>query len=297
MAYRASVAYCLRNYTRVLKCLSSDLFSRQPLLLCAFHSNLTQLQLNALRVMSHGFSSKVLRYPLPHLADMLWFDGLSVCQEFCEACSIQILQEEWLIFLKTSFREPEKLKPVRIAGIDSMLCKRPLGELLLQKNLQSSDPSVLKTNLTELCKPSLSCDPRTNPTEQCIPRSTCDPRANHTEPCKASLTCFSGTNKTQIGRGRGRGRGRKSQEVTHSKTQVQGVLTSEGHSLNICSVQGRHWENRTNICEMKTENDGERTICNERTGTLNISKKEDNLPVQSESWEDKRFADKDTIKL
>ena len=64
---------------------------------------------NALRVMSHGFSLKVLKYPLQHLADSLWFDGLSVCQEFCEACSIQILQEEWVIFLKTSFREPEKV--------------------------------------------------------------------------------------------------------------------------------------------------------------------------------------------
>ena len=164
-----------------------------------------------------------------------------------------------------------------------MLCKRPLGELLLQKNLQSSDPSVLTTNPTEPCKPSLSCNPKTNPTE----------------PCKASLTCISGTNKTQIGRGRGRGRGRKGQEVKHSSTQVQGVLASEGRLLNIDSVQGRHWENRTNICEIKRENESEseRTICNEMTGNLNVNKKEDDFPVQSESWEGELFSNKDTIKL
>ena len=178
-----------------------------------------------------------------------------------------------------------------------MLCKRSLGELLLQKNLQSSDPSVLKTNLIELCKPSLSCDPRTNPTEPCLPRSTCDPRTNCTEQCKGSLTCISGTNKTQIGRGRGRGRGRKGQEVKHSKTQVQGVLTTEGRLLNIDSVQGRHLENRTNICEIKRENESERTMCKEKTGTLNVQKSKNDLPVPSESWEDEIFADKDTKKL
>lgn len=188
----------------------------------------------------------------------------------------------------------QQLKPVRIAGIDSMVCKRPLGEVLLQKNLQSSD-TVLKTNPSEPYKPSFSCDPRTNPTEPCIPRSTCDPRTNPTEPCKSTLTCISGTNKTWIGRGRGRGRGRKGQEDKHSKTQVQGVLTTEGRSLNIDSVQGRHRENRTKICEIKRENESERTKCNEKTGTLNVHKSKDDLPVPSESWEDEIFTDKDMI--
>ena len=175
----------------------------------------------------------------------------------------------------------QQLKPVRIAGIDSMLCKRPLGELLLQNNLQSSDPSMLTSNSIEPCKPSLICDPRTKPTE----------------PCNVSHTCISGTNTTQLGRGRGRGRGRKSQEVKHSKTQVQGAVTNEGRSLNIESIHGLHCVNRKNICEIKRENESKRTICNERTGTLDVNKKEDDFPVQSESWEDELFADKDTKKL
>ena len=178
-----------------------------------------------------------------------------------------------------------------------MLCKRPLGELLLQKNLQSSDHTVLKTNPTEPCKQSLIYDPRTNPTEPCKPSLPCDPGTNPTEPCKMSLTCISGTNNTQIGRGRGRGRGRKGQEVKHSNAQVRGLLTSEGCALNVESIHGLHCVNRTNIFEIKKENESERTICNEMTGTLNINKKEEDLPVQIESREDDLFSDKDTIKL
>ena len=155
-----------------------------------------------------------------------------------------------------------------------MLCKRPLGELLLQKNLQSSEHTVLKTNPTEPSKPSLIYDSRTNPTEPCKPSLPCDPGTNPTEPCKMSLTCISGTNSTQIGRGRGRGRGRKGQEVKHSKTQVQEALTNEGRSLNIESIHGLHCVNRKNICEIKRENESKRTICNERTGTLDVNKKE-----------------------
>lgn len=178
-----------------------------------------------------------------------------------------------------------------------MLCKRPLGELLLQNNLQSSDPSMLTTNSTEPCKPSLICDPKTNPTEPCKPSLIYDSGTKPTEPCNVSHTCISGTNTTQLGRGRGRGRGRKSQEVKHSKTQVQGAVTNEGRSLNIESVHGLHCVNRKNICEIKRENESKRTICNERTGTLDVNKKEDDFPVQSESWEDELFADKDTKKL
>lgn len=37
--------YYLRNYIRVLKGLKSELFTQLPLLLCAFHRNLTQLQM------------------------------------------------------------------------------------------------------------------------------------------------------------------------------------------------------------------------------------------------------------
>lgn len=63
---------------------------------------------NALRIMAHGFSSKALKYPLHHLADQLWFDDSDTCVSVCQFCGLQVQGQKWVVFLKTSFREPEK---------------------------------------------------------------------------------------------------------------------------------------------------------------------------------------------
>lgn len=58
--------------------------------------------------MAHGFSSKALKYPLHYLADQLWFDESAVCLSVCQFCGLQVEGQEWVVFLKTAFREPEK---------------------------------------------------------------------------------------------------------------------------------------------------------------------------------------------
>lgn len=63
---------------------------------------------NALRIMANGFSSKALKYPLHHLADQLWFDDSDACVSVCQFCGLQVQDQEWVVFLKTAFREPEK---------------------------------------------------------------------------------------------------------------------------------------------------------------------------------------------
>lgn len=63
---------------------------------------------NALRIMAHGFSSKALKYPLHHLADQLWFDDSDACVSVCQFCGLHVQGQEWVVFLKTSFREPKK---------------------------------------------------------------------------------------------------------------------------------------------------------------------------------------------
>lgn len=72
---------------------------------------------NALRIMAHGFSSKVLKYPLHHLADQLWFDDSNACVSVCQFCGLQVQGQEWVVFLKTSFREPEKKVTTKVSFV------------------------------------------------------------------------------------------------------------------------------------------------------------------------------------
>ncbi|XP_048749907.2 SAC3 domain-containing protein 1-like isoform X2 [Ostrea edulis] len=148
ISYNLCMAFYLGNYRCVLKHLKSELFTQNPLLLCAFHRNLTLLQRNTLKIMSHGYSSKALRYPVQHLAELLWFDSLSACAKFCELCGLHVQGEDSIVFLRGSFKEPEKIQQVHISGIDSLLCQQSLGILLLGKK-KSLKQSIDNCNLLQ----------------------------------------------------------------------------------------------------------------------------------------------------
>lgn len=271
--YNICLAYYLQNYIKVLKGMKSELFTQRPLLLCAFHRNLTHLQMNALRIMAHGFSSNVLEYPVNHLADQLWFDETAVCVSVCELCGLQVRRQEMVVFLKTAFREPEKkIEPVHISGIDSLLCQRPLCKLLLQKD-KPIEICVLQKMTDDSCE---------------FPKPVL-PRGVFTENSQS---------KPQSGRGRGRGRGggRKGQEEKYSMIKGQSGRTCQGQVSGV--NLGYESENRTKMCENSSENESQGSknyvnslVKNEAIQT--VLRKSEDVRYAGESWEEELFTVED----
>lgn len=106
----AVVPYCPWIFSANLTCIEWNLIE---LMLFLFFSR----GRNALRIMANGFSSKALKYPLHHLADQLWFDDSDACVSVCQFCGLQIQGQEWVVFLKTSFREPEKKVTTQVSFV------------------------------------------------------------------------------------------------------------------------------------------------------------------------------------
>ncbi|XP_061190038.1 SAC3 domain-containing protein 1-like [Saccostrea echinata] len=274
-SYMLSVAYYLGNYNNVLKSLKSPCFTRHPLVLCAFHRNLTQLQRRALKIMSHGYSSKALRYPVQHLADLLWFDSLSLCVTFCEMCGLQVKGEESIIFLKSSYREPEKVQSVHISGIDSLLCQQSLGTLLLGKE-KSFDLNSLKQSL-----------------------GNADLSQNQTS---------DGHNyKPRSARGRGRGRGQSSKEDNCARSKCQPVGKNQGQKWNSEPINHKPCtkEVETN-CDIKdvncnlnydhkdfTKDKKKQNFSGERNSDRTQFFKEQEMNFTGECWGDELFTEED----
>ncbi|XP_062600833.1 SAC3 domain-containing protein 1-like [Saccostrea cucullata] len=285
-SYMLSVAYYFGNYINVLKCLKSPCFTRHPLVLCAFHRNLTQLQRRALKVMSHGYSSKALKYPVQHLADLLWFDSLSVCVTFCEVCGLQVKGDESVLFLKSSFSDPEKVQPVHISGIDSLLCQQSLGTLLLGKD-KPFDLTSLRQSLDNIGLP-------------------------QNQKIAFSKNLSDGKNyKPKSGRGRGRGRGLSSKEDNYARSEVQLVGKNQGQKWNSDSKNHEPCtkedgtisdfkalnqygsSNHTNISARATKEMWKMDTSCDQNAKRTQFYKEQEVNFTHECWEDELFTEED----
>ncbi|XP_071530594.1 uncharacterized protein [Panulirus ornatus] len=131
VATEMSIAWLTHNYCRVLR-LSTFL---PPLLLCALHPHLTQIQRKALGILSRAHCCKGLVYKQEDLATILCFPSSHELVEACKHYGLTVV-EGGVSFMKGAFNwDSPLMKPCRLKWIDDKLATIHLHELFLPQGL------------------------------------------------------------------------------------------------------------------------------------------------------------------
>ena len=120
-----SLAAWLNNITKVFK-----LASTLPAIhLCAFHRHIASLQQKSLKMMSHAYNSKALKFNTDHLVRLLWFSEVTECMTVCEMFGLSVA-DGGIIFNKTNFKPNITLPQKYCHRIDRVLKKYSVPTLL-----------------------------------------------------------------------------------------------------------------------------------------------------------------------
>ncbi|XP_069501188.1 SAC3 domain-containing protein 1 isoform X2 [Ambystoma mexicanum] len=72
---------------------------------CAVHRHVANCQRQALRIFSHGYSSKNCLYPLERLAQLLALDSKSQAASLCQRHGLTVVSNS-VVFLRAAFKDP-----------------------------------------------------------------------------------------------------------------------------------------------------------------------------------------------
>ncbi|XP_071139710.1 SAC3 domain-containing protein 1-like [Mytilus edulis] len=134
LCYRTSIEYMLGNHVRCLRLLHHHLCKRYPILLCALHRHLSNIQRQSLQTMNTAFSSKVSKYPVGNLLKLFMFTDTDQVISECEQCGLNISNDKQSVnFLKGSFNHPEKEHKSYLEVIDKLITMDNLSDILLKK--------------------------------------------------------------------------------------------------------------------------------------------------------------------
>lgn len=129
-AFAMSRAMWCGNYVYVC----SSVKALPPLLLCAAVQQLPRVRRRALHVMSHGYHSRNLTFPLQHLSKLLLYQTEKQTITDCDSCG-QCVRDGGIEFNRTCFKSDAKMACWKLTCVDKALKSVGMSCLLLHPHV------------------------------------------------------------------------------------------------------------------------------------------------------------------